>query len=198
MERGKFAEIKPFHWQTDTAVGKCSWGYTTNNAFKDPRDIIRDLIDIVSKNGCMLLNVGPKPDGTITDEEKNVLLEIGKWLKINGEAVYGTYVWSTAEEGPTKMREGMFTDNDGYDYTCEDFRFTMKGGYIYAACFAYPDDGKVTIRALKNGSPHTIITDVDVLGFDEKPKWSRKDDGLQIHTETVKSRYPVVFRISIM
>ena len=198
MERGKFAEIKPFPWQTDTAIGKWSWGYTASNAFKDPLDIIRDLVDIVSKNGCMLLNIGPKPDGTITDEEKSVLLEIGKWLKINGEAIYCTHAWRIAAEGPTKMREGMFTDNDGYDYTREDFRFTMKGGNIYATCLAYPEDGKVCIKSLRNGSPHTIVADVNVLGFEEKPKWTRDDDGLHIETENVSSRYPVVFKVTLI
>ena len=198
MERGKFAEIKPFPWQTDTAIGIRSWGYTTDNIFKDPRDIIRDIVDIVSKNGCMLLNVGPRPDGTITDEEKSVLLEIGKWLKTNGEAIYGTHAWRIAAEGPTKMREGMFTDNEGYDYTREDFRFTMKGSDIYAVCLAYPEDGKICIKSLKNGSPHTITTDVEVLGFDEKPKWTRDDEGLHIETSNVSSGYPVVFKISMM
>lgn len=198
MERGKFAEIKPFPWQTDTAIGKWSWGYTTNNAFKDPRDIIRDLVDVVSKNGCMLLNVGPKPDGTITEEEKSVLREIGKWLKVNSEAIYGTHSWRIAAEGPTKMREGMFTDNDGYDYTCEDFRFTMKGGDIYVICLAYPEDGKITVKSLKDGSPHTQIEDVKVLGFDEKPRWKRDGDGLHIETDNVSSRNPIVFKITAM
>ena len=198
MERGKFAEIKPFPWQTDTAIGKWSWGYTANNAFKDPRDIIRDLVDIVSKNGCMLLNIGPKPDGTVTDEEKSVLLEIGRWLKVNGEAIYGTHTWRIAEEGPTKMREGMFTDNDGYDYTREDFRFTMKGGYIYVTCLSYPEDGKISIKSLKEGSPYTRIDDIAVLGFAERPKWTRDGDGLHIETTAVSSRYPVVFRIKTL
>ncbi len=195
MERGKFAEIKPFPWQTDTAIGKWSWGYTTTNQFKDPRDIIRDLVDIVSKNGCMLLNIGPKPDGTITDEEKSVLLEIGKWLKINGEAIYGTHIWRIAAEGPTKMREGMFTDNDGYDYTPEDFRFTAKGGNIYAACLQYPEDGKVTVKSLRSGSPHAVIKEVKLLGSDKPVIWTRDGEGLHIEAEPIKTRHPAVFRV---
>ncbi len=197
MERGKFADVKPFPWQTDTAIGKWSWGYTTTNQFKDSRDIIRDLVDIVSKNGCLLLNIGPKPDGTITDEEKSVLLEIGKWLKINGEAIYGTHIWRTAAEGPTKMREGMFSDNGSYDYTPEDFRFTAKGGSLYATCLCYPSDGKVTIKSLRNGSPLAAIKDVALLGSNRKPTWFRDDEGLHIEAEALQTRNPVVFKIVI-
>ena len=195
MERGKFAEIKPFPWQTDTAIGKWSWCYTTTNQFKDSRDIIRDLVDIVSKNGCMLLNIGPKPDGTITEEEKSVLLDIGKWLKTNGEAIYGTHVWRIAAEGPTKMREGMFTDNDGYDYTPEDFRFTAKGGNIYATCLSYPSDGKVTVKSLRNGSPHAQIKAVEQLGSSKTFTWTRDDEGLHIDGEPMETRNPVAFKI---
>ena len=195
MERGKFADIKPFPWQTDTAIGKWSWGYTTTNQFKNSRDIIRDLVDIVSKNGCLLLNIGPKPDGTITDEEKNVLFEIGRWLKINGEAIYGTHIWRIAAEGPTKTREGMFTDNDGYDYTSEDFRFTAKGGNIYATCLCYPEDGKVTVKSLRNGSPLAVIKDVELLGSDKKPTWRRDNEGLHIEAEPMVTLNPVVFKI---
>ena len=73
-------------WQNDTAIAKNSWGYTEGNQFKTPALIIRNMIEVFSKNGCYMLNVGPKADGTICEEEKNVLLEIGKWLEVNGEA----------------------------------------------------------------------------------------------------------------
>ncbi|MDO4318572.1 MAG: alpha-L-fucosidase [Lachnospiraceae bacterium] len=196
MERGKFAEIQHFPWQTDTAVGKWSWGYAKGNQFKEARDIIRELVDTVSKNGCMLLNIGPKPDGTITEEERAVLLEVGGWLRTNGEAVYGTRCWKISAEGPTRTRDGMFTDNDGYDYTSEDFRFTIKGDRIYVVCLSYPEDGKIRIKSLQGGSPYVNLIDVEVLGFEEKPRWSRDGEGLHIETETVRSELPVVFRIT--
>ncbi len=106
VERGQFADIKPYFWQTDTAIALNSWGYTEHNDFRPAEDIICDLVDIVSKNGCLLLNVGPKPDGTITQEDKDVLLKIGAWLKTNGEAIYGSRVWRRYGEGPTQVVDG--------------------------------------------------------------------------------------------
>lgn len=90
MERGKSDKMMLYPWQTDTSVGKKSWCYIDGEENKTPEQIVHDLIDIVSKNGNLLLNIGPKADGTITDEQKNILLSIGKWLKVNGEAIYGT------------------------------------------------------------------------------------------------------------
>jgi len=92
IERGQMSGILPRLWQNDTSIAKNSWGYTHNNDFKKSSDLIADLVDIISKNGCLLLNVGPRPDGTITEEETQVLLDIGAWLKLNGEAVYGSTV----------------------------------------------------------------------------------------------------------
>src|SRR5690606_31048852 len=77
VEQGHFAKIKPYFWQTDTAVVRNSWCHTTNNSYKSPREIIQDLVDIVSKNGNLLLNVDPKADGSIPEEDKQILLAIG-------------------------------------------------------------------------------------------------------------------------
>lgn len=203
IERGQFADVKPFSWQTDTAIAKNSWCYTENNDFKKAKDLICDLVDIVSKNGCLLLNVGPRADGTISDEDTAVLLEIGDWMAVNGEAVYGTRVWRTSGEGPTKVAEGQFTDGTDKVFTREDFRFTVKGCHLYAACLAYPMDGQITIKSLaeQNASKlpkfHGIIDNVEVLGFEETPQWKRTEKGLEITTQTVKSDKPVVFKITM-
>lgn len=87
-------------------------------------------MDVVSKNGNLLLNVGPKADGTISEEDTEILLQIGAWLKANGEAIYGSRVWRTAAEGPTKVEEGQFTDGKDKVFTKEDFRFTVKGSHL--------------------------------------------------------------------
>ena len=203
IERGQFAEAKPYFWQTDTAIAKNSWCYTENNSYKTAYQIICDLVDIVSKNGTLLLNVGPKADGTIAEEERQVLLDIGKWLRTNGEAIYDSKVWRESGEGPTQIPEGQFTDNDEKSFTPEDIRFTVRGSNLYATVLKYPQDGRVLIRSLAerdaSSKPyfHGIIEDVSVLGFDEKVTWERSEEGLLIQTQEVQSDLPVVFRIKI-
>ena len=203
IERGQFADAKPFIWQTDTAVAKNSWCYTENNDYKSPREIICDLVDIVSKNGRLLLNIGPKADGTIPDEDRHILLEIGKWLSVNGEAIYGSAVWRYAAEGPTKVEEGHFAVGNEKIYTSRDIRFTVNNGCLYATVLSYPENGEVCIESLREADAsrlplfHGIIKDVDVLGFSEKPEFKRDEKGLHIKTNTVKSEYPVVFKITI-
>ena len=93
LNEASFANVQPYYWQTDTAIALNSWCYTENNDFRNPVDLVCDLVDIVSKNGNLLLNVGPKSDGTISEEDTAVLKGIGSWLKINGEAIYGTTYW---------------------------------------------------------------------------------------------------------
>lgn len=203
IERGQFAESKPYFWQTDTSVAKNSWSYTKNNEYKTPEQIICDLVDIVSKNGCLLLNVGPKADGTIPKEDREILLKIGEWLNVNGEAIYESKVWRTAGEGPTQIEEGQFMDSESKQFTAEDIRFTAKGSSIYATVLNFPDDGNIKIKSLadKNAAKlphfHGIIKDVSVLGFDEQPEWKRTEEALQISTRNVHSDQPVVFKILV-
>ena len=179
VERGQFAETKPYFWQTDTAVAKNSWCYTENNVYKTPNELICDLVDIVSKNGTMLLNIGPKADGSIPEKDRAILLEIGKWLKVNGEAIYGSKVWRVFGEGPTKIPEGPFTDSQEKRFTSEDIRFTVNGSNLYATVLSYPEDGVVTIKSLAEPSGLTsyfqgAIEDVSALGFSEKVQWERQ------------------------
>ena len=202
VERGQFADIKPYFWQTDTAIALNSWGYTEHNDFRPAEDIICDLVDIVSKNGCLLLNVGPKPDGTITQEDKAVLLKIGAWLKTNGEAIYGSRVWRRYGEGPTQVVDCQFADSIKKNFTSRDFRFTTADGYLYAIAMKCSGDGEYCIRSLgeqdasKQANFHGIIRDVEVLGCGEKPQWSRDQEGLHIRSGFVGDG-PVVFKLEL-
>ncbi|MBE5965435.1 MAG: alpha-L-fucosidase [Lachnospiraceae bacterium] len=204
IERGQFAQAKPYYWQTDTAVARNSWCYTANNEYKSANEIICQLIDIVSKNGTLLLNIGPKSDGMIPKEDKEILQTIGKWLKINGEAIYGSRVWRQSGEGPTLVTEGQFSDGSEKEFTSRDMRFTINGSYLYAAVLKWPKDGHISIESLgeRDASKlplfHGIIREVSVLGFsDAAINWNRTQEALEINTSGIRSEYPVVFKIKI-
>lgn len=204
VERGKFADAKPYHWQTDTAIAHNSWCYTTNLNYKTTQDIVCYLIDVVSKNGNLLLNIGPKADGSIPEQDTKILKEIGAWLSVNGEAIYHTHVWRYSEEGPTAEVSGQFCDSPASRYTSEDFRFTVGGGCLYAACMKYPEYGHVTIRSLADSSDqnkplfHGLIEEVSILGFDESIDWTKDQDGLHFTTTSVKSDLPVVIKVKLL
>lgn len=202
VERGQFAEMKPYFWQTDTAIARNSWCYTEGNEFKTSLELISDLIDIVSKNGCLLLNVGPKADGTISEEDTKVLKKIGAWMKVNGEAIYDTKIWRIFGEGPTQIVEGQFSDGVKKEFTSKDFRFTMGRGCLYAIAMRCDENGEYCIHSLgikdasKQANFHGIIEKIEALGFDDELTWSRSEQGLEIHT-IIKSDMPVVFKISL-
>jgi len=182
IERGQLAAIRPLYWQTDTSVSKNSWGYVTNQNYKTVDSLVDDLVDIVSKNGCLLLNIGPKPDGTIPEPEEQILLGIGRWLATNGAAIYGTRPWKTFGEGPTEVIAGPMSDTKRKAFTAEDIRFTAKGSALYATALDWPESGKLTIKSLSRGSALTsrAIERVRLLGHEGDLKWSREDSGLTV------------------
>ena len=199
VERGALTGISPVPWQTDTAIGKKSWGYTKDNEFKSSKQIICDLIDIVSKNGILLLNIGPKSDGTITDEETAVLNEIGAWMRVNGEGIYETVPWRQFGEGEVNNSEGFFQDNEEKAYTSRDYRFTWKNGYLYAFCM-HPETADFCIESLKLRGNHDFLTGtIEVLG-DHKALITYRD-GLGMHVILDKkpvSDKPICFKVEII
>jgi alpha-L-fucosidase len=155
---------------------------------------VNNLIDIVSKNGCLLLNIGPKPDGTIPDEAKDRLLGIGKWLDVNGEAIYGTRPWKTYGEGPTKIAGGAFSDAKDKPFTADDIRFTTKGDYLYAISLDIPKkDLLIKSLSLTAGK----IRSIELLGSTGKVSWTQTKNGLAIKPSAdYASENAVVYKIS--
>jgi alpha-L-fucosidase len=196
VERGQLSEIRPLHWQTDTSISNDSWGYIEGDTFKSPESIVRLLADVVSKNGNLLLNIGPRPDGTIPEPVQNVLREVGAWLKVNGEAIYGTRPWTRYGEGPTIVESGPFHEKDAKPYTAEDFRFTTKGQTLYAIELGWPRGGRATIHSLGSDTFKDAIEGVDLLGSDAVVEWHQTPDSLQIQVPNQPiGRYAYVFRI---
>jgi alpha-L-fucosidase len=187
IERGKLDDIREHYWQTDTSVSYKSWCYIQDDAFKTTKTLVHDLVDIVSKNGNLLLNIGPKPDGTIPVEATDRLLGIGQWLVVNGEAIYGTRPWHTFGEGPTEVVTERFREQDYQPFTGQDVRFTSKGNVLYAICLGWPGE-QLTITSF--GSNLSVvpvrISSVSMLGSDETLSWSHEADGLRISTPSVR------------
>jgi len=198
IERGSSRATRKYPWQTDTSIGKKSWGWIDGEENKTTNEIIDALVDIVSKNGNLLLNIGPKPDGTISEEQISVLLGIGDWLKINGEAIYGTRPWVVAEEGPTVATEGSFGDQKAVAYTARDIRFTSKESTVYAFCLDGPTEKKIIIKSLGlETAPEGKIVSIEMLGSNEKLNWVQKAEMLIItKPETTPCREAVCFKMT--
>lgn len=167
IERGKLAGIRPDVWQTDTSISYNSWGYIENHKYKPVNVIVDDLIDIVSKNGVLLLNIGPKADGTIPAKDREILLALGQWLETNGEGIYETRPWKSFGEGPTTSEEGAHQEHTQKGYTEEDIRFTRSkdSETLFAFLMEWPK-GNVTIKSLAAGNQKETrkIRRIDLLG----------------------------------
>ena len=137
--------------------------------------MIHLLSDVVSKNGNLLLNVGPRADGRIPDAARDTLLQMGNWLTVNGEAIYGSRPWITFGEGPTETASGTFAESKARPYTAQDFRFTVNNGSLYAIEMAWPESGAVTIGSIRPDYP---VKAVKLLGSDAAVAFRQGADGL--------------------
>jgi len=178
LERGQLGDIRALPWQTDTSTSNKSWGYIKDDTFKSPEFVVHQLIDIVSKNGNLLLNIGPRSDGTIPEQVQQMLLEVGAWLNNNGEAIYGTRPWRTYGEGPTRVAAGSFHDTDTGSYTAEDFRFTTKEDMLYVIGLAWPNNGEAVIRSLALTTGTKPVRSLVLLGSDENLQFDQRPDGM--------------------
>lgn len=204
VERGGFAQAKPYPWQTDTAVARNSWCYTDSLDYKSSREIICTLIDTVSKGGNLLLNIGPKADGTIPQGDRKILTDLAAWMQVNGQAINGSRVWRRSMEGPVSIQEGQFQDQQELTYTSADYRFTTGHGAIYAIAMQCPADGCFTVESFADSRGenleafHGIISDVTVLGFQHTPiTWRTDARGLHVTAPQVHSDFPVTLKITV-
>ena len=172
LELGRYDDLTYMEWITDTTVDDGeAWGYRYDASYKTPRTLIHYLVDNVSKNGYLLLNVGPTSRGEFPPQAKEVLTEMGKWLRVNGEAVYGTSPWVTYGCGPTRLEaSGSFNEGKTPKYTSEDVRFTVKGRTLYAVVLGWPKNGLV-LRNLPQDFRSEEICSVSMLGSEEPVFW---------------------------
>jgi len=188
LEKSRKNKIAEEPWMTDETVSKGSWCYTENLEIKESRDVLHVLIDIVSKNGVLLLNISPKADGSIPDDQKQVLLDMGDWLDKYGEAIYETRPWYTFGEGPTKEPEGHFKYHRDFlkiVYSSDDVRYTRKDKHIYATILGWPGAGKeIQLRAFaaENLPEPLSVKEVSMLGSGAGLDWHQAEGGLTIQT----------------
>ncbi|MEE9280758.1 MAG: alpha-L-fucosidase [Myxococcota bacterium] len=180
-ELGRMHELTYNDWITDTSVDdQGAWSYVKDAGFKSVTRLVHNLVDNVSKNGYLLLNVGPLPNGEIPAPARERLLGLGEWLDLNGEAIYGTVPWMEYGEGPTRMEAGgMFSERNEVDYTPQDIRFTVKDDVLYATCLGWPGE-RITVKAGKRLYPSEIRS-VRLLGVEKELDWSIGTEGLAVH-----------------
>ncbi|MGH9445519.1 MAG: alpha-L-fucosidase [Terriglobia bacterium] len=201
IERGLVGEVRELPWQTDTSVGWKSWGYIQDENYKSASEIIHEFVDIVSKNGNLLLNVGPKPDGTLPEEAVELFHGLGRWMEVNGSAIFGSRPWKVYAEGPTALKGGSFGESaeKTMKFTSEDIRFTTKDGAIYAILMAWPED-EAKITSLGSKSPHAPgrISNVQILGAGGNLQWRQEPEALTIQVPGVKPcDYAYCFKITV-
>jgi len=192
IERDVQEDIFKTPWQTDTSIG--DWFYNLRYPYKTFQQIIEMLVDIISKNGNLLLNVPQKPDGTIDYECEYILKNIAEWIKINGEGVYGTRPWKKAGEGFLKTNTGNFNE-PVINWKPEDFRFTAKSNILYAFQMSWPLNKKAFIKSL----PGNNVKEVNLLGYNHKLKFKQTSKGLLIYLPDKKplKMSPHCFKITI-
>lgn len=158
IERSQLPGIRPLPWQTDTCIG--GWFYNVREKLKKPSHIIEMLVDIISKNGTLLLNILQLPDGSLDDETMYILKELSAWTPICGEGVYGTRPWREYGEGTSAVVLDGFTE-DQVEWQETDFRFTQKDNILYAFVMKAPENRVSVIRSLKETE---VVRSVRLLG----------------------------------
>jgi alpha-L-fucosidase len=176
IERGQRPDIAEYPWQTDTCVG--GWFFDSRAKYKTPEHVVEMLVDIVSKNGNLLLNLPQMPDGTLDEECLFILKVLAGWFKANGAGIYETRPWKVAGEGPMRPEAGAFKE-DRAEWTAEDFRFTCSGNTVFAFQMKTAEDGKAAIRSLGKQSGDRVSS-VRLLGSDAPVQFSQGEQALEV------------------
>jgi len=201
IERGQSNAIEPLAWQTDTCIGQ--WHYDRriydNNHYKSSKTVIHTLIDVVSKNGNLLLNVPLRGDGSIDDKELIVVEEIGDWMRINSESIYATRPWKVFGEGPAMesaapLSAQGFNEGKGKPFGASDIRFVKKGPVLYATMLGWPKDRKALIKTLSSSMGK--VEGISLLGERNAILFKQNAGGLEIELpELAPGKSAFVFKI---
>lgn len=189
IERGQSNNIEPLPWQTDTCIG--SWHYNKpifdNHRYKSAQTVIHTLVDVVSKNGNLMLSVPVKGNGTIDSDERKIVEEIGRWMKVNSESIYDTRPWTIFGEGPAlenaaPLSAQGFNEGKGKPMGAEDIRFVTKGDVLYATVMGWPENGKVRIKNLGSNSKHynKKVSKVELLSTNQSLSFQQTAEGLLV------------------
>jgi alpha-L-fucosidase len=187
VERGVFDGLSGNPWQTDTCVG--DWHYSKEVEYKTPKRVIDLLVDIVSRNGNLLLNFPLRTDGTLDDRELKIVEEITKWMAVNSEGIYATRPWRIYGTGPSTLAAGShefketggFNEGNRTDMTADDVRFTSKGTTLYAFLMGWPRSPVVLEPLAINSSQHSgKIHNVQLLGHGGDLSWKQDERGLSV------------------
>jgi len=189
IERGVATDVMPLPWQTDTCIG--DWHYSrpvlARHGYKSAEMVAQMLVDIVAKNGNLMLNIPLPGSGAPDDDELAFIADFGRWMNANGRAIYASRPWKAYGEGPsTRAQEPLraqgFNEGRNKPYTAEDMRFVQKGGKVYAFLFAWPENGKTTITSLAEGSARAPgrVERVELLGAPAPLSFTRDAQGLTV------------------
>jgi alpha-L-fucosidase len=200
-ERGVAGGIPANPWQTDTCVG--DWHYNKEARYKTPKRVIDLLVDIVSRNGNLMLNFPLPNSGELDGQELKILDEITRWMAVNSEGIYSTRPWKIFGEGPvasapqTGGRGPRFNEGGRRDLTAEEVRFTTRGANLYAFVMGWPEKQAV-IKSLstKSDTAPFKVGNVELLGFKGKVQWTQDENGLTVQMPQQKpSDHAIALRV---
>ena len=190
-----------YKWESCMTMNS-TWGYKSgDHNWKSTRLLITQLVDVISKGGNFLLNVGPTAEGDFPQESIDRLEDVAEWMKVNGESVHQTENWKVYKEGRHELLEELYDTPDvasvQLPFTARDIRFTRKGNFLYATCLAWPE-GEVIIKNLGKGkSPGIKIKNVSMLGSEASISWVQKRKGLVVSVPDEKPcKHAYVYKIT--